>query len=214
MPESVRERRLMCYAANPRSDNRIQKGRPLRGRKRQGDKKDEIQVPGRAVNRVASDGGSRGGVSTRSDAGGEGQGAAVSGNDKEECSGGDQRAVGSAVELQARTGPLVGGAGDGTYRRSGGLYPRNGKGKGHDGAGRGAGPRRQENRRSGAGDGPGPHKQSASAGAAGPHESLRVAGRLDQAFCGEPRNDGRLSENRAGSARSRRGQPARKAGWV
>src|SRR5712692_9003152 len=157
MPESVRERRLMCYAANPRSDNRIQKGRPLRGRKRQGDKKDEIQVPGRAVNRVASDGGSRGGVSTRSDAGGEGQGAAVSGNDKEECSGGDQRAVGSA--------------GDGTYRRSGGLYPWNGKGKGHDGADRGAGPRRQENRRSGAGDGPGPHKQSASAGAAGPHES-------------------------------------------
>src|SRR6266852_583998 len=214
MPASVRERRMMWYPANPHSLNRIQEKRSLRGRKRQGEKKDENQVPGRAVNRVAFVGWSRGGIRTRSDAGGEGQGAAVSGNDKEECSGGDKRAVGSAVELQAGTGTLVGGAGDRTHRGSRGFYPQLAEGKGDDGAGRGAGPRREENRRGGASDGSRPHEQSAGAGAAGTHESLRVAGRLDQAFCGEPRDDGRLSENRAGSARSRGGQSAGKAGWV
>jgi len=41
--------------------------------------------------RVAYDGGSCGRVGTRSDAGGEGQGAPVSGIYKEECSGGYQR---------------------------------------------------------------------------------------------------------------------------
>src|SRR5713226_5473297 len=98
MPASVREQRLMWYPANSRSTNRIQERRSLRGRKRQGEKKDENQVSGRAVDRVAFVGGSRGGISTRSDAGGEGQGTAVSGNDEEEYSGGNKRAHGSAME--------------------------------------------------------------------------------------------------------------------
>src|SRR6266849_6902270 len=188
MPASVRERRMMWYPANPHSLNRIQEKRSLRGRKRQGEKKDENQVSGRAVNRVAFVGGSRGGISTRSDAGGEGQGAAVSGNDKKECSGGDKRAVGSTVELQAGAGPLVGGADCGAHRGCGRLHPRNVDGKGHDGASRRRWTRREENRRRSTGDGSGPHTQSASAGAAGTDEPLRVTGRLCQAFYGEPRD--------------------------
>src|SRR5713226_2023179 len=116
------------------------------------EKRDENQVPSRGVNRVGFDGGSNGGIGARGDAGREGQGAAVFGIDKEECSGGDKRAVGSAVELQAGAGPLVGGAGDGAHRGSRGLYPRSGEGKVDDGTGGGSGPGREENRRRGAGD--------------------------------------------------------------
>src|SRR6266568_2662101 len=165
--------------------------------------KDENQVSRWGVDGVISDGGSYGGSGTRSDAGGEGQGVAISGNDEEECSGGHERTVGSAVELQAGAGPLVGSAGDGAYRGGGGLYTRNVEGKGHDGAGRRAGARREKDRRCRAGDGSGPHKQGASAGTPGTVQPLRVAGRFDQAFCGEPRDDGGFPENHDGSARSR-----------
>src|ERR1700687_3607754 len=176
--------------------------------------KNENQVHGRGVDRVAFDGGSHSCIGTRGDAGGEGSRAAVSGNDKKECTGGDERSVGSAVELQAGAGPLVGGTDDGAHRRSRGLYPRLGEGKGHDGAGGGTGPRREENRRRSSGDGSRPHDQSAGAGAAGTDKSLRVTGRVDQAFRGEPRDDGEFSEDHDGPARSRRGQPLGKAGWV
>jgi hypothetical protein len=46
-------------------------------------KKDENQVPGRSVDRVAFDGGGNGCIGTRSDASGEGQGATVSGDHEE-----------------------------------------------------------------------------------------------------------------------------------
>src|SRR5882762_368110 len=176
--------------------------------------KNENQVHGRGVDRVAFDGGSCGCIGTRSDPGGEGSRAAISGNDKKECSGDDERSVGSAVELQAGAGPLVGGTDDGAHRRSRGLYPRLGEGKGHDGAGRGSWTRREENRRRGAGDGSRPLDQSAGARAAGTDKSLRVTGRVDQAFRGEPRDNGEFSEDHDGPARSRRGQPAGKAGWL
>src|SRR6267143_2975153 len=114
--------------------------------------KNENQVHGRGVDRVAFDGGSCGCIGTRSDPGGEGSRAAISGNAKKECSGDDEGSVGSAVELQAGAGPLVGGTDDGAHRRSRGLYPRLGEGKGHDGAGRGSWTRREENRRRGASD--------------------------------------------------------------
>src|SRR6266513_3109015 len=159
---------------------------------RQGEKKDENQVPGRRAVRVAVDGGSSSGISTRSYASGEGQGATVSGNDEEECTGGDEGPLGSAVELQAGTGPLVGCPGDGAHCRCGGFYPRNGEGKGHDGAGRRAGARRQENRRRSAGDDSRPHEQGAGAGTPGADNPFRIPGRLSQTFCGEPRDDGRL----------------------
>src|SRR6266704_2828503 len=174
--------------------------------------KDENQVSRWGVDGVISDGGSYGGSGTRSDAGGEGQGVAISGNDEEECSGGHERTVGGAVELQAGAGPLVSGAGDGAYRRSGGLHPRNGEGKIDDGAGRRAGARREKDRRCRAGDGSGPHKQSASTGTAGANKPFRGAGRLSQAFRGEPRGDGGLPENHDGSARSRNRQPAGEVG--
>src|SRR6266704_2770323 len=87
-------------------------------------------------------------------------------------------------------------------------------GEGDDRAGGGAGARREENRRGGASDGSGPHKQSASTGTAGADKPFRVAGRLSQAFRGEPRYNRRFSKNRDGSARSRDGQSAGKAGWV
>src|SRR6266699_798800 len=172
--------------------------------------KDENQVSRWGVDGVISDGGS----GTRSDAGGEGQGVAISGNDEEECSGGHERTVGSAVELQAGAGPLVGSAGDGAHCRGRRFYPRNVEGEGDDRAGGGAGARREENRRGGASDGSGPHKQSASTGTAGTDKPFRVTGRLSQAFRGEPRGNRRFSKNRDGSARSRDGQSAGKAGWV
>src|SRR5467141_848195 len=124
----------MWYAANSRFANRRQESRPPRGRIRQGEMKDENQVPGRGVDSVAHDGGSHGCLRARSDAGGEGQGAPVSGDDQEGCSGGYKGAGGSAVELQASAGPLVRGTGDGAYRGGGGPYPRKAGGKGHDGA--------------------------------------------------------------------------------
>src|SRR6266478_1135493 len=117
---------------------------PRRFSRRTGEMNDENQVPGKCVDRVAYDGGSCGRAGTRSDAGGEGQGAPVFGIYKEECSGGYQRAVGSTVELQAGAGPLVGGAGDGALSGGGRLYPRDGERKDHDGAGGRARPRREK----------------------------------------------------------------------
>src|SRR6266446_309686 len=169
---------MMWYAAISRFANRRQESRPPRGRIRQGEMKDENQVPGRGVDSVAHDGGSYGRLRARSDAGGEGQGAPVSGDDQEGYSGGYKGAVGSAVELQTGAGPLVGGAGDGAHRRGGGLYPWNGERKDHDGAGRRARSRREENRRSRAGDGSRPHEQSSSAGTLSANKPFRIAGRL------------------------------------
>src|SRR6266446_9085943 len=205
---------MMWYAAISRFANRRQESRPPRGRIRQGEMKDENQVPGRGVDSVAHDGGSHGCLRARSDAGGEGQGAPVSGDDQEGCSGGYKGAVGSAVELQASAGPLVRGTGDGAYRGGGGPYPRKAGGKGHDGASWGCWARREENRRSSAGDGSRPHPQSAGAGAADTDEPFRVAGSLDQAFRGDPGGYRRFSENDDGATGSRDGQSAGKAGWV
>src|SRR5258707_2904385 len=153
----------LWYAANPRFVNRSQKSRPLRGHIRQGEKKDENQVTGRRVDGVVLDRRSCPCSGARSDAGGERQSAAISGNDEEECSGGHERTVGGAVELQTGAGPLVSGAGDGAHRRSGGLHPRNGEGKIDDGAGRRAGARREQERRCRAVDGSGTHKPNTRA---------------------------------------------------
>src|SRR5258708_37365307 len=107
-----RKGRWMWYAANHRFANRRSENRPLRGRLYQGEKKNESQVPGRCVGRVAFDGGSRDCGGTRGDAGGEGQSAAVSGKDEEKCSRRDEKVVGIAVEIQAGRGAVVGCAGD------------------------------------------------------------------------------------------------------
>src|SRR5882672_4406722 len=168
--------------------------------------KNENEVRGRSVDRVAFDGGGNGCIGTRSDAGGERQGATVSGDDEEECFGGDKRSVGTTVELQAGTGPLVGGAGNAAHRGSGRFYPWDGEGKDHDGAGRRARPRCEEDGRRRAGDGSRPHEQGASAGAASADKPFRVARSLDQAFRREPGDHGGFSENCHGPARSRRGQ--------
>src|SRR5437762_12710972 len=97
--------------------------------------KDENQVPGRHAVRVADDGGSSVWICTRSNANGARQGAAVSGNNEEKRIGGNEGTIGTAVQLQAGTGPLVCGTGDGPHRSCGGYYPRNGEGNSHDGAG-------------------------------------------------------------------------------
>src|SRR5260370_36243492 len=92
---------MVWYPANPRFANRRQESRPLCCRLRQGELKDENQVPGRNADCFADDDGSCGGISTRRDAGREGQGAAVFGIYKEECAGGNERALGSAVEFRS-----------------------------------------------------------------------------------------------------------------
>src|SRR5207253_6315970 len=139
-------------------------------------KKDENQVPGRGVDRVAFDCGGNGCIGTRSDAGREGQGTTVFGNDQEECSGGDKRAVGSAMELQAGSGPLVGGAGDGAHRGGRRFSTRPGEGKGHVGPRGGSRSRREEDGRSRAGNGSRPHEQSASTGTVGADKSFWDSG--------------------------------------
>src|ERR1700674_96425 len=90
------------------------------------ERKNENKVPGSGADCDVFDGSGNGRIRTRSDAGGEGASAAVSGNDKKECSRSDERVVGSTMELQAGTGPLVGGAGDGAHRGGGRFYPWHG----------------------------------------------------------------------------------------
>ena len=67
------------------------------------------------------------------DAGGQRQSTAVPRNDEEKCSRGHERVVGSAVELQAGAGSLVGGSSHGAHRDRGRLYPGNAERKNHDG---------------------------------------------------------------------------------
>src|SRR5258708_36987867 len=94
--------------------------------------KNENQVHGRGVDRVAFDGGSCGCIGTRRDPGGEGSRAAISGKDKKESSGDDEGAVGNTVEIQTGAGPLVGGANDGDQRPNPDAFPGIVEGKGDD----------------------------------------------------------------------------------
>src|SRR5216683_2305150 len=201
---------MLPFPVSPTEDKKADRSAATHDKER----KDENQVPGRGVDGVAYDGGSHGGISPRIDAGGQGQSTSVSGINKERRSGSDQRLVGSAVELQAGARPLVSSAGDRARRRRGGLYARNLEGKGHDSPGGGSGARRQENRRRCAGDGSRPHPQSAGAGTPRADKPFRISGKLAQAFCREPRDDGRFSENHHWPARSRDGKPAGKDRWV
>src|SRR6267143_1989071 len=176
--------------------------------------KNEDQVSSRAVDRVALVRRCCNCIRPGSNASGEGSRGAIFGIDEEGGSGSDERAVRSAVELQAGAGPLVRGTSDGAHRGGRGFSASAGQGKGHDGAGRRSLPRREKDRRSRAGDGSGPHAQGASAGTAGADKSLRLTGGLDQALCGEPRDDGRFPQEHHRDARSRAGKPDGKAGCI
>jgi hypothetical protein len=81
----------------------------------------EEQIPGTDARCAAFGrwGSSR--FSTGSHGGGNTPRAAIPGIHKEECAGSDGRPFSSAMKLQADAGPLVGGAGHGTYRCGGGL---------------------------------------------------------------------------------------------
>src|SRR5262249_55059395 len=105
-----------------------------------GEKKNEDQAGRRSVDRVAFDGRGNGCIGARGNASGEGQGAAVSRIHEEGGSRSDEGTVGSTMELQVGTRPLVRGAGDGTHRRGRGLLADFGEREGDDCAGRGAGP--------------------------------------------------------------------------
>jgi len=123
------------------------------------------QIPSRDARRAAFAhwGSSR--FSTRSHVGGKRPRAAIPGIYKKECAGSDGRPFSSAMELQADAGPLVCGAGHGTYRCGGGLYPRQlGEGKGHGLAIGAARARCEEDRRCGRGYGSRPHPQGPGTG--------------------------------------------------
>src|SRR5437667_11673979 len=106
--------------------------------------RDEQQIPDRDARRAASDVRGSGGVRTGSDPGGKGPRTAITGIDKEKCSGSDQRPVRGAVELQTGAGSLVRGASDRTHRGGGGFSPGLHQGKSHGRAGGGTRAGRQE----------------------------------------------------------------------